>query len=407
MQHQPRTEPSNVALEGDVTNAITNFTNVMETLQSSHRRLEEKARHVEAELCRTNDELAHKVGELDHVTKHLEAVLTAIPAGVVVYDPEGRIVRANDASLRILGVQRTDLLGAGAVAGLAGPFADGAPVEIPCGDGVVRVLARRYSPLMTEAGQPAGAVEVIEDQSELVRAHERLHRLDKTAALGTMAGGIAHEIRNPLHAIQGFAELLLREAEGDSRATRHAVRIKEGVTEIESIVASMLGITGDGALRTESFNVRAILREATEAALQERQAPALWTTEIVGPAASIRADRIKLRQALRNLIANACDAQPTGGAVRIELVPGAGFVEIVVSDDGPGVAPENVDRICDPFFTTRPEGTGMGLALVQRVAELHGGRLELRDALAPLSGASFALRVPEDPASEGLDAPAA
>lgn len=390
-----------------MTNAITNFTNVMETLQSSHRRLEEKARHVEAELCRTNDELAHKVGELDHVTKHLEAVLTAIPAGVVVYDPEGRIVRANDASLRILGVQRTDLLGAGAVAGLAGPFADGAPVEIPCGDGVVRVLARRYSPLMTEAGQPAGAVEVIEDQSELVRAHERLHRLDKTAALGTMAGGIAHEIRNPLHAIQGFAELLLREAEGDSRATRHAVRIKEGVTEIESIVASMLGITGDGALRTESFNVRAILREATEAALQERQAPALWTTEIVGPAASIRADRIKLRQALRNLIANACDAQPTGGAVRIELVPGAGFVEIVVSDDGPGVAPENVDRICDPFFTTRPEGTGMGLALVQRVAELHGGRLELRDALAPLSGASFALRVPEDPASEGLDAPAA
>ena len=159
----------------------------------------------------------------------------------------------------------------------------------------------------------------------------------------------------------------------------------------------MLGITGDGSLRTETFNVRAILREATEAALSERPAPALWTTELVGPAASIRADRIKLRQAVRNLIANACDAQPTGGAVRIEMVPCSGSVEIVVSDNGPGVPLENVDRICDPFFTTRANGTGLGLALVQRVVELHGGAVELREAPAPLQGASFVLRIPEEP----------
>lgn len=386
------------ARDDDVTNAITTFTNVLESLQESHRRLEDRARHVDAELCRANEELGAKVTELDRVKQHLEAVLTSIPTGVVVYDTQGRIVRANDAATEILGLGRADLLGVNMVDGLAGSAADGTPTETLCADHHVRVLARRYSAITLDGDAAAGGVEVIEDQSALVRAKERLHRLDKTAALGTMAGGIAHEIRNPLHAIQGFAELLLRETDGDSRATRHATRIKEGVTEIESIVASMLGIAGTGELRVESFNVRAMVRDAVEAVMQDREAPERWTLEMVGPATTIVADRIKIRQAARNLVANACDAQPTGGPIRIETVTTPKGVELIVSDGGPGVSPENVDRICDPFFTTRAEGTGMGLALVQRVAELHGGGLELRTPPAPLEGASFSLAIPSQTA---------
>ncbi len=380
-----------------VENAISTFTSVLENLQSSHGRLEQRAQRVEAELCRTNEELAARLGELDRVKQHLESVLSSIPAGVIVYDTEGRIVRANNASLSILGVTRTDLIGVDEVPGLAGPEADGTPTEVLCADGVTRVLARRFSPVPLESGDLAGAVEVIEDQSELVRAQERLHRLDKTAALGTMAGGIAHEIRNPLHAIQGFAQLLVRETDGDSRATRHAVRIQEGVNEIESIVASMLGIAGEGELRLESFNVRAVVREAVEAVMTDREGSNRWNVELVGPAAKVSADRIKLRQAIRNLVANACDAQPDGGPVRVETLTDNSSVTVFVSDNGHGVAPHDVERICDPFFTTRAEGTGMGLALVQRVAELHGGMLELTShptGASGMAGACFSLRVP-------------
>ncbi len=388
---------------GQVENAIQTFTSVLENLQTSHTRLEERARRVDAELCAANEALGQKVSELDRVKQHLESVLGSIPTGAIVYDTQGRIVRGNDAALAILGVTRTDLLGVSAVPGLAGPNADGQQTEIECADGVTRVLVRRYESITLEGGVPAGGVEVIEDQSELVRAQERLHRLDKTAALGTMAGGIAHEIRNPLHAIQGFAQLLCREADGDSRATRHAVRIQEGVSEIESIVASMLGIAGEGELRVETFNARALVRESVEAVLQEREAPDLWTMEMVGPAATIHADRIKLRQAIRNLVANACDAQPAGGPVRVETTPTENGVTITVTDAGPGVPSKDIERICDPFFTTRAEGTGMGLALVQRVAELHGGVLELQapqsailtpNGHTPLNGASFALTIP-------------
>jgi signal transduction histidine kinase len=397
-----------------VENAIQTFTSVLENLQTSHARLEDRARRVDAELCAANEALGQKVSELDRVKQHLESVLGSIPTGAIVYDTEGRIVRANDAALAILGVSRTDLLGVSSVPGLAGATADGQQTEIECADGVTRVLARRYESITLEGGVPAGGVEVIEDQSQLVRAQERLHRLDKTAALGTMAGGIAHEIRNPLHAIQGFAQLLCREADGDSRATRHAVRIQEGVSEIESIVASMLGIAGEGELRVETFNARALVREAVEAVLQEREAPDLWTMEMVGPAATIHADRIKLRQAVRNLVANACDAQPAGGPVRVETNPTPNGVTITVTDAGPGVPSKDIERICDPFFTTRAEGTGMGLALVQRVAELHGGVLELQAPQSailtptghtPLNGASFALTIPTQTAHQAAASP--
>lgn len=380
----------------DVTQAITVFTDVLEQLQDSHRLLEARALHMEAELCRTNGELEAKVEELDRVKRHLEAVLTAIPTGVVVYDAAGRVIRANDAATEILGTDRTDLADAAAMAAVAGDVTDGSPTEVTCGDGAVRVLARRRSTIRLAGDEGSGEVEVIEDQTELVRAQERLHRLDKTAALGTMAGGIAHEIRNPLHAIQGFAELLCREPSIDagSKAFRHARRIREGVSEIEGIVASMLGIAGQGELALETFELGGMLEDAVDAARRGREDASRWTVELDVEAGRITADRIKLRQAVRNLVANACDAQPGGGRVLVRAHETAAGVRLAVADDGPGIGAADAHRLCDPFFTTRAEGTGLGLALVQRVAELHGGSLELEPSVEPLQGACFALLVP-------------
>ena len=97
---------------------------------------------------------------------------------------------------------------------------------------------------------------------------------------------------------------------------------------------------------------------------------------------------------MRNLVANACDAQPGGGRVLVRAHETAAGVRLTVADDGPGIGAADAHRLCDPFFTTRAEGTGLGLALVQRVAELHGGSLELEPSVEPLQGACFALLVP-------------
>ena len=296
---------------------------------------------MEAELCRTNGELEAKVEELDRVKRHLEAVLTAIPTGVVVYDAAGRVIRANDAATEILGTDRADLADAAAMAAVAGDVTDGSPTEVTCGDGAVRVLAGAARPSASRGTRSAARSRSSRTRCELVRAQERLHRLDKTAALGTMAGGIAHEIRNPLHAIQGFAELLCREPaiDADSKAFRHARRIR-GVSEIEAIVAGMLGIAGDGATRhLESRGRRRCSRTRRRSAPRPRGCLALVRRHRRRSRCRITADRIKLRQAVRNLIVNACDAQPqTAAASSVRARdrggnPGWSFV----SDDGEGI----------------------------------------------------------------------
>ena len=379
--------------EMSVEEAIASFSAVLEDLQVSHARLEDRAAHVEAELCAANKELAAKVEELDEVKCHLESVLTSIPTGVVVYDAEGQVQAANRAALEILGADEEEIIGSTQWSGLAGREADGEPVEVLCSDGETRVLAHRYSQVI-RGQQISGAVEVIEDQSVLVRAQERMHRLDKTAALGTMAGGIAHEIRNPLHAIQGFAELLVRESAGETRATHLATRVREGVFELEAIVAGMLGIAGDGDLNLEECDVAVLVEAACAAARLQCGDLDRWTITVDVDAGLLIADRIKVRQALRNLIANACDVQPDGGAVSISATPTADGVEFRVSDAGPGLRPQDIHRLCDPFFTTRAEGTGLGLALVQRVAQLHAGAFEPDPNAAALGGASFVLTIP-------------
>ena len=273
---------------------------------------------------------------------HLESVLTSIPTGVVVYSADGQVQAANRAALEILGTQESEIIGAREWNGLAGHGADGEPNEVLCDDGETRVLARRYSTVVRDH-QATGAVEVIEDQS---------------------------------------------------RATHLATRVREGVFEIEAIVSGMLGIAGDGDLHLEECDVSDLVEAARAAALQQCGSSDRWSIDIAIKADRLVADRIKVRQALRNLIANACDAQPDGGVVHVTATEERGAVEFRVSDAGPGLRPQDIHRLCDPFFTTRADGTGLGLALVQRVAQLHAGVFEPDSTPAALGGASFTLTIP-------------
>lgn len=374
--------------------AIHATTSLLGELRDAHARLERRAVHVEAELCRTNDVLAEKVRELGYMTRSLEAVLAAIPTGVVVYDEHGRIVRANPAAVAMLGVPTSTLLEAPtasyAALGLAGSRADGARQSVECADNQRRVLVRRCTPYLQEDGGQRGAVETLDDQTELADAEERMRRLTRAAALGTMVGGVAHEVRNPLHAIAGFADLLEREAPADSRLAKHAGRIRAGVRDLEAIVNSMLGVARQGRLQLETGP----LRPAVEAAIAAvRSTSSAHTIELVSEELQATFDPIELRQALRNLITNACDAQPGGGVVRVDVRAEGDGVLLQVHDAGPGVPESAREHLFDPFFTTRAEGTGLGLALVARIAELHGGSLRLASKPGPLGGATFELRL--------------
>jgi len=172
----------------DVERAMQSFAHISDQLLAGYEALSARAEHVEAELCRTNVELEQKVRELDAVKRNLEAILHSLPTGVVVRDAEERIVRVNGAALAILGCSRDELLGKRAHAGLRGAEADGEAREIERSDGESVVVAARYSPIETTDGERAGSVEILDDRTALTRMAERVHQLDKMAALGTVAG---------------------------------------------------------------------------------------------------------------------------------------------------------------------------------------------------------------------------
>ncbi len=380
------------ALEhADLAQVATELSAISENLLASYGRLARHAERVEGELVVANAELARRVAEVDALRLHLDAVRRALPCGVVVFRADGSVASANPRALELLGCEESGLLRAGAAL-FAAATHDEALREHERQDGARRVLAVRRSPMPCGGG----SVVTIDDRTEERRLTDELASTSKMVALGTMAGGIAHEVRNPLNAVRGFASLLCRELDGTSRAHRFATRIQQGVDEVDAIVASLLGFAKPERLVREDVDVAELVGESVALALQERSGEAQrWTVETRVEVPVLRADRIKLRQALRNLVANAIQSQPTGGRVVVEARDSGDAVELRVHDAGPGLAPALRGRAGEPFLTTRAEGTGLGLALVHAIAAVHGGRFEILGAPGPLGGADARLRIPK------------
>ena len=342
-------------------------------------------------------------GELSHTNAELERTLESLPTGVVVRDARGQVVRTNSAVRSILGVPSGELEGRTDHPMLISAGPDWAQTELTRPDGTHLVLATVRSQIGGD--HSAGSIQIIEDRTELARLGERLHGLDKLASLGNMAGGIAHELRNPMNAIKGFAALIVPRLEQDSKEREWAQLIVEGVTEADAILSSMLTLAAPESLARETVEPEELLEEAIAIAArdvtQEQGGDSAdkWLVYSSVEVPAFEGDRIKLRQALRNLISNAMQAQPEGGEVHISLELEADHVVARVQDAGPGISPELAGRVFDPFFTTRAQGTGLGLALVGAIAQLHGGRVDVARSPAPQGGAEISLRIPFRPAA--------
>jgi signal transduction histidine kinase len=392
--------------EADIEGAIASFTHVLQELRDGHQVLQRRAERVEAELQARSRELAAKVQELDRVNRRLETILASLPTGVVVRDASGRVTLANEAALEILGRDALEVEGS---RGTFGPPVTGAgpPAEYTCPDGTRRVVAVLRSELADAQGKPLGAVEILDDRTALSALTEQVHTQAKVAALGTVAGGIAHELRNPMNAIRGFAELLAREVGADSKAARWSANIVQGVREADAIITSTLAFADPERLAPEPVSAGELVADALDLVRGDLLGDGTFDRYRISGEVEERTlmvDRIQLRQALRNLIANALEAQPEGGAVRVSLACRGGDALFTVADAGPGFTPEQRARARDPFYTTRADGTGLGLALVHTIAELHGGALEIAPTPSAFGGAEVTLRVPLAPHTQASSA---
>lgn len=243
---------------------------------------------------------------------------------------------------------------------------------------------------------------------ELREANEQLQRSRRLAAMGEMAAGIAHEVRNPLGSISLYARMLEEDLAQRPEQCELAVKIGEAVRGLDAIVRDVLGFARELKLRAQPLDAAGALRRAAEAVLAGVGAD-VEVRWLEGPMVALRGDRDLVHQALLNVVRNAVEAMEaaerrvlTLGAARVEDPEAGERVALLVEDTGGGIAPEVIDRMFNPFFTTRASGTGLGLAIVHRIVDAHGGRVVVKSEPAARRGTRVELQFP--PAS-AQDAP--
>jgi PAS domain S-box-containing protein len=371
-------------------------------LEKAYERLTRRAARVDLELRQANLELAAKVEELGALSESRRRMVAALPEGIVVVDAGGVISNVNPAAARILGRPAAELEGR-LRAAIVGPTGDELLSDddlAPGSEDVEREIValdgsrRRVAMTLVELGDGC-TMRVIADRTVVTRLREQVGRLDTLASLGEMAAGIAHEIRNPLNGIDGFAALLQRRLvdSEDEDLTRYASRVRSGVRELDGIVVNLLAFARPEQLQLEEVDLRPLLSELAEDARSYGDGfePEILLSFPGGRRGTlVHADALKLRMIVRNLLKNAVEAMSEAATLRLILDGDDDAWTIAVEDEGAGVPEDFRERLFRPFCTTKARGTGLGLAIAQKLANLHGGGLSY-EPREP--GSRFALRI--------------
>jgi signal transduction histidine kinase len=278
---------------------------------------------------------------------------------------------------------------------------DRAEMEIRCGAGQERTIGFTLTRVEDDAGEVHGTALWFKDLTPIEQEREREQLQERLAALGTMAASLAHEIRNPLAALEVSLTLLRRRLGAAGPEADLAVTLQEQVRRLSAIVNTSLEYVRPLGLAMAPVDVAALVEDAVTTACATRSDGRVEVRRhYAGHVGARLADADRLRQAFLNVLRNAVEALgPGGGTVDIEvgMGPEAGApIVIAVADDGPGIPEEVRPRIFHPFFSTKPEGSGLGLAWTRKVVDAHGGVVDVDSR--PGEGTVFTLRLPLPPA---------
>jgi PAS domain S-box-containing protein len=350
---------------------------------------------------------AQLYSEVVLANEYVENILSNMDSGVIAISVDGGIRLSNAAAARLLDLDQstirsltlTDL-----------PNALQEPLRLTLRDAMSRsqiettLLAHTgqltpiicsTSPLRNRQGETIGAVVVFNDLTKAKRLEEEKRQADRLASIGALAAGIAHEIKNPLVAIKTFAELLPERFLDDEFRTDFARVVTTEITRIDGLVARLRGLATTGIRPLQSIDIRTPIEE-TLALLRAQIAQANITvaTSWSPSLPRIQGDPGQLKQLFLNLFLNSLEAMPPGGRLSITVEPRTDrqYLIIDISDTGPGIPDTLIDKVFDPFVTTKPNGSGLGLSICRGIAERH--RASIRAARNDAGGTSMVLEFP-------------
>lgn len=263
------------------------------------------------------------------------------------------------------------------------------------GDGGSIPLSVSAAKLISEDEEDLGAVFILRDLREIKALQERVTRSERLAALGSLAAGVAHEIRNPLSSIKGFAQFFLKKnAPGSTDHQYSEVMIQE-VERLDRVIANLLDYANPKEPAQEQTTLADIIHRSIALISDDAKAKKVdVTVEIAENIPPVKVDRDQITQVLLNIALNGLDAMQKRGklAIRSFMDDERKFAIIDIEDTGHGIPAKELPRIFDPFYTTKKTGTGLGLAIAHRIVENHGGTLSVKST--GKSGTTFRITVP-------------
>ncbi len=349
---------------------------------------------------------------VEQVKTLMRNILQSIPTGVLTIDSRGIVTSLNSAAERLLGLR--------AAAAIRRPVADvlqtapdlaGWMHSALAGerlvqesdltlsvDGGRRVTVRASaSELRDESGHSDGLVILLRDITEVNRLESQLRRSDKLAALGTLAAGVAHEVKNPLHALSLNLHLLQQEVDPRESSTAEVKGyfgiLHSELHRIHRIVENFLRFSKPSIPEVQPLDLNGLLERVLSLVAFDAADHGVSIETAFDPTLqSVPGDEGQLSQVFLNLVINALQAMPTGGVLLLASGNPTGWAEVAVRDSGEGIEREILPHVFDPYLTTRPRGVGLGLAIAHRIVEGHRGTIDIESEVG--KGTTIVVRLP-------------
>ncbi len=375
------------------------FNRVSHELDTSYRELESKVAGLTHELAAARSARLKELAEKERLAHRLSSLIAVLPGGVLIVDSRQVIKDVNPEALELLG---EPLIGQ-SWSSVLNRVADND--QLQCQDlkqtkslqqtkEIQLVNDKCISVVSRPLDQTGDAVVLVTDVSEIHQLQEQLGRKKRLTALGEMAARLAHQIRTPLSSTTLYLSQLGRQDLLADQRQKISAKVSERLIHMGHLVDSMLSFVRGESPATDMIYVNQVLKdfEATVLPQIEKSQSKLIIPE-VDNTLSIMGDHEELTGALSNLVMNALEAAK--GPVILDVWVGAlnnHWLQIRVRDNGPGISEDIIDRVFDPFFTTRSQGTGLGLAVVAMTVSNHGGEITVKNN--PTGGAEFLINFP-------------
>jgi PAS domain S-box-containing protein len=367
--------------------AFEQFTRTTQSMEEAYRLLEARVEQLDRELADKHHELALAID-------YLNSILESMSDGVIAIDTQGVITTFNRSAKIVLGYASEELVGR-KFRGVFGREFHLSPgqgsMQLRAKSGRVVPVAERDSPIADRQDHRLGHVKVFQDLSEIEALRRQLQQVDRLAAIGEMAATVAHEIRNPLGGIRGFAALLARDIPPEDPRARLVEKILIGTKGLDNVVTGLLEYT-----RPIEIHLRpTVCADLVEAAmgLVDLDGRSIAIRNAVDLSLKVLADPDRMRQVLLNILLNAVQSVEDAGEVAVTAAAEDNTVTIAVSDTGCGLSQEQLKQVFSPFFTTKEKGTGLGLAVAAKIVEGHGGTIEAVSRMG--EGSTFLIRLPQ------------